>query len=172
MGVPAVLRILSDDHDGAFITEWAPPQRTIPSLARWIETCRTDGVVPTASNYRDYAAAADGDRFRDDYPLDEGDPGNVRYRYAFRTGAYGNGWVGDLTVFRAHARPDREPLMTVWHQIRFSNTDTSSIHQLAYRGVLHIIKSVRSLNRPQHTTPALQEWAELATWHRARAGAA
>ena len=172
MGTPAVLRICSDDHDGAFYAEWASPERIIPLFARWIETCRADGLIPTATNYRDFAAAAAGDHVCDDYPPDAADPDNIHYRYAFRTGAYGNGWVGDLTVFRAHARPDREPLLTVWHQISLSSDDTSSIHQLAFRGVLHIIKAVRSLDRPQHTGPALRTWTEVARWHRARTGAA
>lgn len=132
MGVPAVLRISSDDHDGTFHVEWASPERIIPLLARWIENCRTGGAIPTATNYRDFAAAAVGDHVCGDYPTGAADPDNIQYRYAFRTGAYGNGWVGDLTVFRAHQRPDREPLLTIWHQASFSHTDTSSLHQLAF----------------------------------------
>ncbi|WP_405065027.1 GNAT family N-acetyltransferase [Kribbella sp. NBC_01510] len=149
------------------------PGASHPGFARWIEQCRTSHVTPTAANYHDFAVSdPEGDHFRDSYAIGATEPDTIEYRYVFRTGAYGNGWVADLTVYRAHARPDREPLLTVWHSIRFSNADTSSIHQLAFRAVIHIIKPVKSLNRPQHTAPALQEWAQLATWHRARAGAA
>lgn len=178
MGTPAVLRIYSDDHAGAFVSQWASPERVIPLFAQWIEMCRTARVIPTATTYRDFAtdtatATEDaGDLFQAGYPTGQPDPDGTQYRYEFRVGAYGNGWIADLTVSRAHARPDREPLMTVWHQVQFSDVDTSPMHLLAYRGIAHIIKGVQALNRPQHTAPALQEWAEAAAWHRTLAGAA
>jgi hypothetical protein len=173
MGVPAVLRIFSDDHDGAFITEWASPERVIPGFARWIEECRTNNAIPTATNYRDFAAGdPEGDHFHDDYPHDATDPANIQYRYILRTCAMGNGWVADLTVWRAHERPDREPLLTVWHQVQFTSTNTGPIHEVALRGLQHIIRFVRSLDRPQHTGPALRAWTERANWHRTRTGAA
>ncbi|MFG1820824.1 hypothetical protein ACGFIF_44210 [Kribbella sp. NPDC049174] len=173
MGVPAVLGIFSDDHEGAFVTDWASPERVVPALAGWIESCRENHAIPTATNYREFAETdPDGNHFRDDFPPDTAEPDDLQYRYVVRTGAYGSGWIGDLTVWRARERLDREPVLTVWHQIRFSHGDTSSIHALPFHGLLHIIKFVRSLDRPQHTGPALQTWTELATWHRSKAGAA
>ena len=137
MGVPAVLRILSDDHDGAFITEWAPPERVIPGFARWIEQCRTSHVTPTAANYHDFAVSdPEGDHFRDSYAIGATDPDTIEYRYVSGPVPTATDGSPTLIVYRAHARPDREPLLTVWHSIRFSNADTSSIHQLAFRAVI------------------------------------
>jgi hypothetical protein len=44
---PAVLRIYSDDHDGAFAADWAAPEKVLPCLARWVEWCAVSNVMPT-----------------------------------------------------------------------------------------------------------------------------
>ncbi|MGZ0153738.1 hypothetical protein ACXJJ3_42180 (plasmid) [Kribbella sp. WER1] len=170
---PAVLHIFSDDQDGAFLTGWGSPDRRVPQLARWIEQCRSEKVIPTAANYTEFAAAEpDGDHFHHPYELEDSDPNNAAYRYVVRTGAYGDGWTGDLTIWKASPRPDREPMLTVFHQARFTNADIRPLHQLAYHGLRDVIRTVVSMKMPEQTAPALRDWSARANWHLTKASAA
>jgi hypothetical protein len=88
MGKPAVFRIYSDDHAGAFCAQWASPQFKLAAIARWIEACRWRGQAPSAQNYWDHAQADTiGDHFTESYPVDDLDPGDLSYPAGASDGA-------------------------------------------------------------------------------------
>ncbi|WP_432951275.1 hypothetical protein ACQPXM_41435 (plasmid) [Kribbella sp. CA-253562] len=165
MGDPVILRIISDDQDSTFYAECASPEKFIPEFARFVEDCKANKIMPTATAYAEYVVTAEGDHVREYYPTDADEPENLAHRYVVRTTAAGDGWLGDLTIWSRQKRTDRDPILTVWHRETFSSTDTRSLHRLALGGLKRTIASVHALNRPRITAPALREWMSRAAWH-------
>lgn len=172
MGARAVLRIYSDDHDGAFWGAWASPEFVMAGLARWIEACRWRNQIPSAANYWEHVQVDPGSQFTDAIGIDEPYPSDLNFRYELRVVTTLYGWAGDLSV-RSNLPSDggTGDRYNLRHSLSVSSLLMSEIHAVAASGLRSLAERANSTpGRGGYPPEAVEHWSRQADMHEAYAG--